>query len=58
MGIYHFQPTVILNVWTSSQDKVYLKSQECKIQGIDYIDINDRFSFELREKPISKARLI
>lgn len=54
MSIYHFQPTVILNVWTDSQDKVYLKSQNCEIRGIDYI--NDRFSLELRGKLLSGNR--
>ena len=46
MGIYHFQPTVLLKVWTGSNGTVYLKSEGCQIQGIDYI--NRRFSLNLK----------
>lgn len=52
MDFYHFQPTVVLNVWTDSQGKVYLRSEDCEIRGIDYI--NDRFSLKLRGKLFSE----
>jgi hypothetical protein len=45
MEIYHFQPTVILQVTTDSRGTVYLSSQDCKIRGLDYID--RRFSLNL-----------
>ncbi|HAC62553.1 MAG TPA: hypothetical protein DCF68_03210 [Cyanothece sp. UBA12306] len=48
MNIYHLQPTVTLNVWSDSQGRVYLRSQDCEIRGIDYI--NQRFSLKLRGK--------
>ncbi|MGK7954529.1 MAG: DUF1997 domain-containing protein [Crocosphaera sp.] len=48
MDIYHFQPTVILGVWSNSQGTVFLRSQDCDIRGIDYI--NDRFSLTLKGK--------
>ena len=46
MEIYHFQPIVILKVWSGSNGSVYLQSVNCEIQGIDYI--NDRFSLKLK----------
>ncbi len=45
MEMYHFQPVVILKVWSSSKGTVYLKSESCRVEGIDYI--NDRFSLDL-----------
>ncbi len=48
MDIYHFQPTVVLGVWSDSKGRVYLRSEDCEIRGIDYI--NDRFSLKLRGK--------
>ncbi|ACB51293.1 unknown [Crocosphaera subtropica ATCC 51142] len=48
MEMYHFQPTVILGVWSNSQGTVFLRSQDCEIRGIDYI--NDRFSLTLKGK--------
>lgn len=46
MGVYHFQPIVILKVWADSKGRVYLKSEECQIKGIDYI--NRRFALNLK----------
>ncbi|AFZ35824.1 Protein of unknown function DUF1997 [Stanieria cyanosphaera PCC 7437] len=46
MEIYHFQPIVILKVWSDTQGNVYLKSQACEIKGIEYI--NRRFSLQLK----------
>lgn len=46
MEIYHFQPIVLLKVWSGSNSSVYLKSEGCKIRGIDYI--NERFSLKLK----------
>ena len=46
MEIYHFQPIVILKVWSGSNGSVYLKSEGCQIKGIDYI--NKRFSLKLK----------
>ncbi len=46
MEIYHFQPIVILRVWSGSNGSVYLKSEGCQIKGIDYI--NKRFSLKLK----------
>lgn len=46
MGVYHFQPIVILKVWSGSNNAVYLKSEGCQIKGIDYI--NRRFSLNLK----------
>ena len=46
MGVYHFQPTVILKVWSGSNSVVYLQSEGCQIKGIDYI--NRRFSLKLK----------
>lgn len=48
MDLYHFQPTVILDVWTGASGTVYLKSEDCEIRGIDYI--NDRFSLNVKGK--------
>jgi Protein of unknown function (DUF1997) len=46
MEIYHFQPIVLLKVWSGSNGSVYLKSEGCQIKGIDYI--NRRFSLKLK----------
>ena len=46
MEIYHFQPIVLLKVWSGSNGSVYLKSEGCQIKGIEYI--NDRFSLKLK----------
>ena len=46
MEMYHFQPVVLLKVWSSSNGSVYLKSEDCQIKGIDYI--NQRFSLKLK----------
>ena len=46
MGIYHFQPIVLLKVWADSNGTVYLKSEGCQILGIDYI--NRRFALNLK----------
>ncbi len=46
MEIYHFQPIVLLKVWSGSNGSVYLQSEGCKIEGIDYI--NKRFSLKLK----------
>lgn len=46
MGVYHFQPIVILKVWSGSNGAVYLQSEGCQIKGIDYI--NRRFSLKLK----------
>lgn len=46
MEIYHFQPIVVLKVWSGSNGSVYLKSEGCQIKGIDYI--NKRFSLKLK----------
>jgi len=46
MEIYHFQPIVLLRVWSSSTNSVYLQSESCHIKGIDYI--NRRFSLKLK----------
>lgn len=48
LEIYHFQPTVILKVWTGASGNVYLQSESCEIKGIDYI--NQRFSLHLKGK--------
>lgn len=48
LEIYHFQPTVILKVWTGASGNVYLQSESCEIKGIDYI--NQRFSLNLTGK--------
>ena len=46
MEIYHFQPIVLLKVWSGSGGSVYLQSEGCHIKGIDYI--NERFSLKLK----------
>ena len=46
MEIYHFQPIVLLKVWSGSNGSVYLQSVDCQIQGVDYI--NERFSLKLK----------
>ena len=46
MEIYHFQPIVLLKVWSGSNNSVYLQSEGCQIKGIDYI--NRRFSLKLK----------
>ena len=46
MEVYHFQPIVLLKVWSGSNGSVYLKSEGCQIEGIDYI--NKRFSLKLK----------
>lgn len=46
MGIYRFQPIVILKVWAGKNATVYLKSEDCQIQGIEYI--NRRFKLDLK----------
>ncbi len=48
LNMYHFQPTVILKVWAGASGTVYLQSEGCEIQGIDYI--NQRFSLNLKGK--------
>lgn len=48
LELYHFQPTVILKVQADSQGVVKLHSEDCTIQGIDYI--NDRFSLNVDGK--------
>jgi hypothetical protein len=48
MDLYHFQPTVVLRVWTGASGAVYLKSHGCEIRGIEYI--NTRFSLNLKGK--------
>jgi hypothetical protein len=46
MEIYHFQPIVLLKVWSGTNGSVYLKSEGCQIKGINYI--NRRFSLKLK----------
>lgn len=46
MEMYHFQPIVLLKVWSGSNSSVYLQSEDCQIKGIDYI--NRRFSLKLK----------
>lgn len=48
MEIYHFQPTVVLKVWSGASGTVYLRSQSCEIKGIEYI--NNRFSINIQGK--------
>ncbi len=48
LDIYHFQPVVILKVWSGASGNLYLKSESCEIKGIDYI--NRRFSLHLKGK--------
>ena len=46
MEIYHFQPIVLLKVWSGSKGSVYLQSIDCQIEGVEYI--NKRFSLKLK----------
>lgn len=46
MEMYHFQPIVLLKVWSGSNSSVYLQSEGCQVKGIDYI--NRRFSLKLK----------
>ncbi|MGL5943199.1 MAG: DUF1997 domain-containing protein [Waterburya sp.] len=46
MEMYHFQPIVLLKVWSGSNGSVYLQSEGCQIKGIDYI--NRRFALKLK----------
>jgi hypothetical protein len=48
MDIYHFQPTVVLKVWTGASGIVYLNSEACEIRGIEYI--NERFFLNVKGK--------
>ncbi|MGK7944162.1 MAG: DUF1997 domain-containing protein [Microcystaceae cyanobacterium] len=48
MDIYHFQPTVVLKVWSVPNGTVYLRSESCEMRGIDYI--NNRFTLNLSGK--------
>lgn len=48
MDVYHFQPIVVLKVWSGASGTVYLNSEDCEIKGIDYI--NQRFSLQLKGK--------
>lgn len=54
LDLYHFQPTVILSVQANSQGVIKLHSEDCTIQGIDYI--NDRFNLNVDGKlmPVEK----
>lgn len=54
LNLYHFQPTVILEVKSDSYGIVSIRSLNCEIRGIDYI--NDRFSLELKGKLIPVHR--
>ncbi|AIE74317.1 MULTISPECIES: DUF1997 domain-containing protein [unclassified Synechocystis] len=46
LDIYHFQPTVVLKLWSNPTGTVFLESESCEIRGIDYI--NHRFSLRLK----------
>ncbi len=46
LDLYHFQPTVVLKVWSNAAGTVFLESESCEIQGIDYI--NHRFHLDLK----------
>lgn len=48
MDLYHFQPTVVLKVWSNSKGTVYLHSESCEVKGIDYI--NRRFFLNVTGK--------
>ncbi len=48
MEMYHFQPVVVLKVWSSSGGTVYLRSESCKIEGNNYI--NERFALNVTGK--------
>jgi Protein of unknown function (DUF1997) len=47
LSFFHFtlQPTVQLQVWADSDGTVHLKSTDCEVRGVDYI--NQRFHLEL-----------
>jgi hypothetical protein len=45
LNLYHFQPTVVLKVWSSSRGTVYLQSESSEIRGVNYI--NARFSLKV-----------
>ena len=45
MEIYHFQPTVVLKVWSDAKGSIYINSEDCEIRGIEYID--QRFSLNV-----------
>jgi hypothetical protein len=55
MEIYHFQPIVLLKVWSGANGIVYLQSKECHIEGIEYI--NKRFSLQLKGILLPKQEL-
>lgn len=46
MDTYHFQPTVILKVWSGADGTVKLRSEACEIQGSEYI--NKRFKLKVQ----------
>ncbi|MBZ8178825.1 DUF1997 domain-containing protein [Oscillatoria salina IIICB1] len=46
LDIYHFQPTVVLKVWSAPDGTVYLQSEDCEIRGVEYI--NDRFFLKVQ----------
>ena len=48
MEMYHFQPTVVLKVWSGASGTVYLNSENCEIRGIEYI--NERFFLKVKGK--------
>jgi hypothetical protein len=54
LELYHFQPTVVLRVWTDSSGTVYLHSESCEIRGIDYI--NHRFSLKVTGQLVPERR--
>ncbi|MGK7941282.1 MAG: DUF1997 domain-containing protein [Crocosphaera sp.] len=54
MDIYHLQPTVVLGVWSDSKGTIFLRSEDCEIRGIDYI--NDRFSLTLKGKLVPRNK--
>ncbi|MDJ0511113.1 MAG: DUF1997 domain-containing protein [Crocosphaera sp.] len=54
MDLYHLQPTVILGVWSDSKGTIFLRSEDCEIRGIDYI--NDRFALTLKGKLVPRNK--
>ncbi len=46
MELYHFQPVVVLKLWTDANGTLNLRSENCEIRGIDYI--NNRFTLNLQ----------
>ncbi|MEB3248154.1 MAG: DUF1997 domain-containing protein [Merismopediaceae bacterium] len=56
LELYHFQPTVVLKVWSTATGTIYLESESCEIRGIDYI--NHRFSLQLKGRlaPYSQGK--